>query len=128
MITADVKIQRVEIEKFSLKEPSEFKIFFNDGNNKALVFISKLDNPEEEAGKIIEKIRNYEKELNSKGVDDDDFLDKFVNVRINDEEKVTAKISMFIAKIKDETKKLSGHGSVGYLDALNRVKSNKVEF
>lgn len=127
MISVTIELQKLEIEKFSLRDGVELKIFFNDGGNKALMFSTDLENPEADAQKALLKLRTYEKEINSNS-DDDNFLDSFVNVKIKDEEKKQARIVGFISKLREEKKKLTRYsGHSGYLDSLNQVKSNKID-
>lgn len=126
MLAIDVKLQRIEIEKFDIKGKVEFKIFFNDGSNKALVYETDMADAEGDSAKIMTKIRNYEKELNSKDLDHDSFLDSFVNVRIADEEKAEGRITIFIAKVREKAKNLKGYGAhSGYLDSMNVAKGMK---
>ncbi|MFC1753308.1 hypothetical protein ACFL96_07945 [Thermoproteota archaeon] len=131
MIIAHVKFQRAEIEKFSLKDPVQIKIFFSDGNNKMLSFTAPLQNVEEEAHKAVLSVRKYVKELNQdpNAYPSDGFLDNFVNVVIENEEGVEERMKSFMRKITEKKHQLSGSRMYsGYLDLINQVKNIKVEF
>ncbi|MBT5023351.1 hypothetical protein HOK51_08780 [Candidatus Woesearchaeota archaeon] len=130
MLIANIKFQRAEIGSFSIKDGVRIKIFFSDGSNKVLSFEPGLLDLDKDAHVIISKVRQYEKELNMKLVErGDSFLDSFVNVVIEDEEGVEAKLKVFLRKIKDSISHLRGSRmATGYLDTINRVKGIKEEF
>ena len=123
-----VSIKKIEVEKFSLREGVNLKIFFDDGSNKCLAYASMLENVPEDVKNIITKLTIYEKAQN-KALDADDFLDNFVSVIIENEEEMLEKMKNFLSRIRDDRSKLKSYGShVGYIESLNKMQKKSIEF
>ncbi|MBT7902534.1 hypothetical protein HN587_01635 [Candidatus Woesearchaeota archaeon] len=128
MLVVNVRFQKIEIDNFSLKDSvATLKLFFNDGNNKALLFDTKLLDVEKDAHAIVNRVRQYEKELNQKNsYQNDTFLDSFVNVVLENEEAIEEKIKAYLRKVKDGVTRVKTHRSAtGYLDIVNQIKGIK---
>lgn len=129
MIISHIEFQRVEIQKFSRSEGFTFRVFFNDGNNKAIDFNSNLQNHGADAHAIIQKVRKYAKEHNQSNDPGDSFLDNFVNVVIEREEEVEKKLAVFLEKVRERSRAVLGSRmATGYLDMVNQVRGLKLEF
>ncbi len=128
MQSVKVNIQKMEISRFHPREPVEFKIYFNDGAEKCLIYETDMKTPVMDATAVIGKIKRYEKDKNR--VDDaEDILDAFVNVMIDDEEELVPKIANFFNRIKDEKKRvLNNRDHTTYMKNLNQMHSMKIEF
>ncbi len=128
MKSIKVDVHRMEVAKFHPKEPVEFKIFFNDGADKCLMYSSEMKNPVMDATAVLGKIKRYEKD-NNKPIEEDHFLDGYCNVNLGDEEIVTEKIANFFKRVLDEKKKLMmQRDHTRYLSDLNCMMSLKVSF
>lgn len=128
MIKTELKFQRAEVESFSLKDPIQIKVYFNDGKNKMLSFKVPLQNTAVEAHNIITAIRKYVREVNQSDMGDH-FLDNFVTVVMDDEELIEERMKNFLQKIFDRRHQMSGSRMhSGYLDMLNMAKSIKIDF
>lgn len=131
MIITHVKFLKAEVEKFSLKDPVQIKIHFSDGNNKMITLKVPLANIEDEAHKAVLAVRAYMKEINqdTTGYPADNFLDNFVNVVIEDEDKVEEKMKGFFRKIHEKKHQLGGSRMhSGYLDMVNQGRNLNIEF
>ncbi|MFQ5474227.1 MAG: hypothetical protein ACE5DM_00155 [Candidatus Nanoarchaeia archaeon] len=129
MIVSHVKFERAEIEKFSLKDPVQISILFNDGNTKKLKVTVPLLNVEDEAHRAVLAVRKYVKDLNQSEYHGDEFLDGFVNVVIENEDVIEERMKGFLRKILEKKHQLSGaRAHSGYLDMINQVKGIKTEF
>ncbi|MFC1722929.1 hypothetical protein ACFL0V_02220 [Nanoarchaeota archaeon] len=128
MESIKVDILRMELAKFHPKEPYEFKIFFNDGKEKCLMYSTELNTPVLDATAVIGKIKRYEKDKN-KSADTGHILDGYVNVWINEEESMTERVLNFFKKVKDEKARLLMIREPNeYMKKLNVMPSLKVEF
>ena len=128
MQSIKVEIQKMEIAKFHPREPVEFKIFFNDGADKCLMYSTEMKTPVMDATAVIGKIKRYEKDKN-KVADAEDVLDAFVNVMIVNEETVTPKIANFFNRVKDEKNRaINNKDHSTYMKNLNQMHSIKIEF
>ena len=129
MIVSHVKFERAEIEKFSLKDPVQISILFNDGNTKKWKVTLPLSNIEDEAHRAVQSVRKYVKDLNRSEYHGDEFLDGFVNVVIENEDLVEERMKGFLRKILEKKHQLSGTRAYsGYLDMINKVKGIRTEF
>ncbi|HII71127.1 TPA: hypothetical protein HA265_00025 [Candidatus Woesearchaeota archaeon] len=128
MQSIKVDILKMEVAKFHPKEPVEFKIFFNDGAEKCLMYSSNLQTPVSDATAVIGKIKRYEKDKNTVA-DARDALDAFVNVMIIDEESMIERISTFFGRVRDEKQKLvNSRDHTNYIRNMNAMHSIKIAF
>jgi len=122
-----VNIKRMEMEKFTLKEGVELKVFFDDGSTKCMAYSSKLDNVQEDVKNILTKIQVYEKSQNK--VLSDDILDNFISVVIENDEEIADRMKNFLQRIRDDRSKLTSYGThSGYIESLNKMQKKSVDF
>ncbi len=129
MIIVHVRVQKVTIERFSLRDQIELRIYFDDGKKKATIAQVDLAEPEGSAERIMFKIRSHEKKENSRwnDIDSDSLLGNVVNVIVKDEEAVTKRIAAFIREISAKVHQLKSNSSrQDYLYLFSKVKDMKV--
>jgi hypothetical protein len=122
-----VNIKKIEVEKFSMKEGTDLKVFFDDGSTKCLQYSTKLENVQDDVRNIMTKITVYEKAQNK--VLSDDILDTFVSVVIDSDEETADKMKNFLGRLRDDRSKLTGYGThSGYIESLNKMQKKSIEF
>lgn len=122
-----VNVKKVEVDRFSIKEGADLKIYFDDGSKKCLVYSTTLDNVQDDVKNIITKLQVYEKSQN-KVLNAEDALDSFISVLIEDEETVMEKMRVFLGRLRDEKQRLKGFGSYnGYITSLNQMQKKVLE-
>ena len=120
-----IKIKEIRVTNFSTRECNvELEIFFN---NYKTIKNMQIDDPNEIAHDLIVEIRKKVKDI-SKRPASEDVLDNIVNVRVENEEEVIKKISMFLAKLSDKVNEVKNlTSSDNYLNSISLVKSMKLE-
>ena len=122
-----VNLKKIEVERFSIRDGVELKIFFDDGAKKCLVYNTQLDNVNDDVKNIIIKLQVYEKAQN-RVLDAEDVLDSFISVLIEDEENVMEKVRTFLGRLKDEKSRLKRYGThEGYIESLNKMQKRVLE-
>ena len=128
MQSIKVAVQKMQVSRFHPKEPIEFKIFFNDGEDKCLMYETDLATPVMDATAVIGKIKRYEKDKN-RPLEVDHFLDAHVNVFIHNEEEMAEKIVSFFKRVKDEKARLTSmRDHSQYMKNLNSMHGIKTNF
>ena len=122
-----VNISKVEVERFSLRDGAEMKIYFDDGARKCLPYSSKLDSIEEDVKNILLKINVYEKSQN-RVLDAENAMDGFVSVVIDDDENVMEKMKVFFARLREQKRNMKGYGThEGYIERMNKLQKQVLE-
>jgi len=125
----NVELEKIRVSDLSVRNGLVFlEIFFDDGKKKEISRNTKIENPDREAENIIKEIRQMEKNINQE-FNGEKFFDSYTNVVIQDEEKVTEKMTGFLKKIKDKMVEVrSLKDATGFLDKINAIKLMKLEF
>ncbi|MBI5398463.1 hypothetical protein HZB03_03280 [Candidatus Woesearchaeota archaeon] len=128
MQTKTIRFQRIEVENLSLKDGGNLKVFYSDGKDRMLTYPCKFLTPEDDASKILLQVKNAVKSQNSSVLSDNP-LDCFVNILIEDDDGAEEKISNFIRGVKEKIHRVKySRMASGYLDALNSLKGQKMQF
>jgi len=121
----NIKIKEIRVINFSTRDSTvELEIYFD--KYKTLKNLE-IDDPNEIAHDLIVEIRRKVKEVNKKHISEE-VLDNIVNVRVEQEEEIMKKISMFLAKLSDKVNEVKNlTSSDNYLNSISLVKSMKLE-
>ncbi len=130
MKIVSLELKKIEIGKFFPKQDQlELSISFNDGDDKKILKLVDMDNPENSAESILVDLRKIEKKLNKENKEQGSIIDNYVNIVIKDEERLVRKISELIQKAKNKVDGIKSKSEAeGYLDLIRDLKSLKCEF
>ena len=126
MKEVNIKIKEIRVVDFSARDCSaEFEIYFDKYKTvKKLV----IDDPSELAHDLIVEIRRKVKEAN-KRPESDDILDNIVTVRVEKEEEVINKLSLFLGKLADKINEIkSTKMASNYMNSVSNVKNMGLVF
>lgn len=130
MIIASVKFSSIKVAKYS-KDHADIRIFFNDGEEKALDKSVVFGNSEETVDSVFHELKAMQKKLNKNihGLDSDDLFGGAVMVRFMDEEKTRAKMKIFLDKVAEKAASIRAKRDVaGYLDMINQIQRMECSF
>ncbi len=122
MISINIKVTKMEMTDFDQKKYlGMINIHYNDGSEKVISKVMKLDNCEDLAYSLLLEIRDSVKKENaSKAQEDGDFL--FVKFDLEEEELVK-RMKAFLERANDRIKGMRQYRQAeGYLDKLNASK------
>jgi acylphosphatase len=129
MRIVNLKLRKIRITSFSPRDGQvELEVSFDDGKLKQFHKAARIDNPASLAEEIITEIRTITKSTHQK-FDGEHFLDSTVNIVFMDEEEVTKKVAKFLTRVIDKVDQVQRlKVADGYLDAIARVRSMRLEF
>ena len=123
-----VTIQKLEVEKFCVRDGVNLKMFFDDGGKKCLEYSSKLESVDSDVKDMLTKINVYEKSQN-KVLDAENAFDSHISVFIENEEGVMDRMKVFLARLREQKKNLKSYGShQGYIEQMNKAQKQVLEF
>lgn len=130
MIIIHVEIKELSVRTFSIQENTvDINIHFFDGTDKDMRYKCNLSKITGIGEAVIKHIRKTEKEQRSQYDADAKRLDNYVNVIIEDEDKVALKIESFLSHLKEDLRDIRNRReAAGYLNIVSRLRNKKVTF
>lgn len=123
-----VTINKLEVERFSIRDGAELKIYFDDGSKKCIQYSARLENVKEDVKDIFLKINVYEKSQNQV-LDADNAMDGFISILIEDEDYVVEKSQVFLSRLGEQKRQMKGYGThEGYIENMNKLQKQVIEF
>lgn len=127
MIIVNVQFKNIEVVKFNIREGVEFKICFDDGEERCINKSSLIEDSAALAEEVFLDIRKMEKRYNQQYGGDS--FDDVIIIRFDDDEKIMQKMAGFFQKVKEKIKTIrSSTDATNYLDKVNEINKSKLEF
>lgn len=123
-----VNLLKLEVESFSVRDGAALTLYFDDGARKAIKYSAKLDDVKSDIQEMLTKINVYEKSQNQV-LDAENAMDSFVSVLIENEEGIAERMSVFLARLREQKRNMKGYGThVGYIERMNKLQKQVLEF
>ena len=123
-----ITINKLEVERFSIRDGADLKVYFDDGSKKCLQYSAKLENVKDDVKNIFLKINVYEKSQNQV-LDADNAMDSFISILIDDEDYVIEKSQVFLSRLGEQKRQMKGYGThEGYIEKMNKLQKQVLEF
>ena len=126
MIIVNVKFKNIAISKFDIKKGLEFKICFDDGEERCINKASLIEDPMELTETIFQEIRQMVKRYNQQY--GSDTFDDVVIIRFENEDTSRQKMSNFFSKVQEELRTMRSVAPSNYLRKIEEINKIKVEF
>jgi len=129
MKIVSLEIKKINIGRFFPKDSEvELCIGFNDGTDKEVRKEVNFSDPENAAESILTGLRKMERNLHKDSENESITIENFVNIVIEDEDKLLEEISNFIQKVGIKINEINGKKEAeGYLDHIRELKNMKLE-
>lgn len=126
MIIVNVKFKNMAITKFDIKKGLEFRICFDDGEDRCITKASLIDDPMGLTENIFQEIRQMVKRYNQQY--GSDTFDDVVIIRFDNEDTSRTKMSNFFSKVQEELRAMKSIPSSNYLRKIEEINRMKMEF
>ena len=125
----NVDVNRIKVSSFSpARQDVSFVISFNDGKEKEITKTMGVKPASDAVIEILRAIRGVENSLSAE-FDGRAVLDHHTNIKINNEDKVTDKMTAFVSKVFDKISVIKKQTvAEGYMQLIANVNSMKMEF
>lgn len=125
----NVDVRRIKVSSFSpARQDVSFVISFNDGKEKEITKTMEVKPASDAVIEILRAIRGVENSLNAE-FDGKAVLDHHTNIKMNNEENVTDKMTAFVSKVFDRISVIKKQTvAEGYMQLIANVNSMKLEF
>lgn len=125
----NVDVHRVKVSSFSpARQDVSFLISFNDGKEKEITKTMGVKPASDAVIEILKAIRGVENSLNVE-FDGRAVLDHHTNIKINNEDQVTDKMTAFVSKVFDKISIIKKQTvAEGYMQLIANVNSMKMDF
>ncbi len=129
MILVKVELQKLILSQYN-RGSGDISILYNDGKDRMVSKRVKMENSELLADEFMRMIRQQVKDQNRPPYQEDDvLLDTVIPRFTKDEEEVTTKIKVFLAKINAKAKGMDQQKTgMSYLNSWTQMKSMEFEF